>query len=185
MRFGPQLLSFAAVVFVLASLLRQSLQEQVIWQAAYERARDPRAGATAPLRFEPLSRDAFTPTKPNFPACSRLDARDAQLGCRPSEHRDRPYILYRHPYLHRCVSIHLEAGDRRTLTLDSPEDLLLLVVADEPELELRHRDLRLELRSLDPIPQVLTTIDDTHELELQNPTTRPQRICIAAAEIIR
>ena len=185
MRFGPQVLTFATVVFILAALMRQSLQTQVIWQAAYERAVDPQAGATTPLRFEPLDRDAFVLTKATLPACSRLDERDAQLGCRPSEHRDRPYILYRHPYVHRCWSIHLEAGDRRTLTLDNPNDLLVLVVSEEPLLELQHQGRALELRALDPIPQVLSTIDGAHQLELQNPTPSPQRVCIAAAEIVR
>ena len=90
MRYGPQILTAAAALLILGGLLRQSMQEQAIWQAAYERAQDSQNRPTAPLRYEVLHAQDLELSQPTRPACSSLEGRDPQLGCDPSTHRDQP-----------------------------------------------------------------------------------------------
>jgi hypothetical protein len=176
---------FAAIIY-----LRQENQLQhtwgELWKTTFSRAKP---APPALPRFRELSADEdFAVSAPTRPHCSSLNRRDARPGCSRASVASHRSVLYRHPFLFRCLSVHLDPAESRTLTLRAAAGRELVIVGavrgnqDRVRVTYPGEDGELDLRPINPsAARKATNPSGELALRLSNHSRAARRVCIAAA----
>jgi hypothetical protein len=121
-----------------------------------------------------------------FAACDGLLGRDAQTGCSPADEAERVSFLFHQPYLYRCVSLTVDAGERRQLAwagLEANERLVAIASVSKWPV---YVDLAGDLTKVTRQRAVSVSAQPVQGrvvMELHNPGRTPHRTCIAAAAV--
>jgi hypothetical protein len=149
-----------------------------------------RNGFTEPQPFlrELTHGDGIAITRADRPACDGILGKDALVDCEEGDYRPSPSFVYIEPYLYRCVSVGIAAGDTATIQLGEPGERIvgfamrrgkdsrgrhLRFGTDGTMQTLGNRRAELYFDGTTSMPSVLTIENGSEEAEL---------VCVGAAE---
>jgi hypothetical protein len=113
------------VVIVIGSYVREERQLEVTWERLFDENRKSAHLAKGPeLRFRAdlVDSGAYTVTRSTTDGCDGTLGKDAMAGCTQADTRPRKSMVYRAPYLYRCLHVQVPANGTLDIELDDLHD---------------------------------------------------------------
>jgi hypothetical protein len=184
-------------VILVGGYLRQERKLAETWAHLLEaHSRSGRLSRGRDLRFREdlVDAGAYSVVRSNTDGCDGTLGKDAMAGCTQPDARPRVAMVYRMPYLYRCLRVQVPASGSLDITvhdLREDDDVALFFVRDGPNfegLELRvtgetefRRTPSQSPRQHFHIPAEARGGADEATIELRNASVRPMPLCFAMA----
>jgi hypothetical protein len=176
------------VVIVIGSYLREEKQLAATWNVVLDEHRL----TTHRFRADLVDRGAFTVTRSSADGCDGTLGKDAMAGCTQADARPRKSMVFRAPYLYRCLHVQVPANGTLDIELEdlqAADDLVGFFTRDHQHFE----GLSIHLPG-QPVPVVPAQRQrrypfqvsagargDAATIHLRNEAIRAQGVCFAIA----
>lgn len=108
-------------VIVIGSHFREQQQLGVTWKRLLDEHRQTLAsakGRTLSFRADLVDSGAYAVTRSSTDACDGILGKDAMAGCTQADGRPRKTMVYRAPYLYRCLHVRVPANGTLDIELE-------------------------------------------------------------------